>query len=465
MDVLFSSIAVVADACACIAGFLLATWIRFDSGWLPLPFGRTPGLYLHYLNGAAVATLAFLLIFRALDLYVRPQTGRFENKIPRQIRGIVLGLVACAVLAFAFKNYAAYSTLTMAVSVPTLVLTILLERYVLFRLELHYYRHSPATNRVLILGTNDVATRLTGTLGREPRLRAAVVGFLKTDEGSAPASIPAERILGGVNDIEAVTRRHAPIDRLILTDSRLSHDRIVDIILFCDRNMIRFNMVPDLFWGMTGSIDMESIEDIPLLGVSRWPLDYFWNRTAKRAEDTIGALVGLALTVPIMALAALLIKITSRGPVFYRQERCGKTGSVFALVKLRTMRTDAEFDTGPVLTRPNDPRVTPIGRILRRWNIDELPQLWNVLLGHMSLVGPRPERPHFVEQYKNEIGRYMWRHVSKPGMTGWAQVNGLRGDTSIRERIKYDLYYLENWSLSLDFKILVKTLQAHENAY
>lgn len=465
LDVLFSSMAVAMDACGCIAGFLLATWIRFDSGWFAVRFGRRVDLYTHYAQGAVVASIVFLFIFRALGLFVRPQTGRFENKIPRQVRAIGLGLIACAVLAFAFKNYAEYSALTMAIAMPTLVIMVLLERYLLFRLELHFYRHSQATNRVLILGTNEVASRLTRTLAREPRLRARVTGFLLTGHDDPAPSIPAEQILGGIDDLAAVAAEHGPVNQLILADSRLSHDRIVDIILFCDRNLIRFNMVPDLFWVMTGGIDIESIEDIPLLGVRRWPLDYFWNRVLKRAADVVGALAALILASPVVAAAAVLIKATSRGPVFYRQERCGETGTAFSLVKLRTMHTDAEDRTGPVFTQRDDPRVTRTGAFLRRYNLDELPQLWNVLVGDMSLVGPRPERPHFVDQFKTEIGRYMWRHVSKPGITGWAQVNGLRGNTSIPERIKYDLFYLENWSLAFDFKILVKTLLARQNAY
>ena len=467
MDVLFSSIAVAADAYACVVGFILATWLRFDSGWLAVPFGRRPDLYAHYLQGAIGGTIILLVIFRGLGLYARPQTGRFESKIPRQVRAIGIGLITCTVLAFAFRNYHAYSysAMTMAISMVTLVFTVLFERYILFRLELHSYRHSPATNRVLILGTNDVAARLTQTLEHEPRLRAKVTGFLRTDDSDPSSSIPAGKILGNALDIAAITAQHGRIDQLILVDSKLSHDRIVDIILLCDRNMIRFNMVPDLFWIMTGSIDMESIEDIPLLGLSRWPLDYFWNRVLKRTEDILGAFAGLVISAPAIALAAIMVKASSPGPIFYRQERCGETGTVFSLIKVRTMKIDAEEDSGPVFTQRDDPRVTGVGAFLRRHNLDELPQLWNVLRGDMSLVGPRPERPYFVEQFKTEIGRYMWRHVSKPGVTGWAQVNGLRGDTSIQDRIKYDLYYLENWSLSFDFKIIAKTLRARENAY
>jgi exopolysaccharide biosynthesis polyprenyl glycosylphosphotransferase len=216
---------------------------------------------------------------------------------------------------------------------------------------------------------------------------------------------------------------------------------------------------------MTGSMDMQTVDDIPLLGVSRWPLDTFWNQRLKRAEDVCGALGGLILMAPLFAVLALLIKRSSPGPVFYRQKRCGENGREFTIYKFRTMRRDAEKETGPVWAVENDPRRTTFGAFLRRTNIDELPQLWNVLRGDMSLIGPRPERPHFVEKFKDDIDRYIWRHASKPGMTGWAQVNGLRGNTSITERIKYDLYYLENWSLSLDFKILIRTFSASKNAY
>ena len=229
--------------------------------------------------------------------------------------------------------------------------------------------------------------------------------------------------------------------------------------------MITFNMVPDMFRIMTGSMDMQTVDDIPLLGVSRWPLDYFWNRTLKRLEDVVGSLLGLTLIAPLLGIAAILVKRSSPGPVFYRQKRCGENGREFTIYKLRTMHADAEKTTGPVWAVENDPRRTRLGTVLRSTNIDELPQLWNVFRGDMSLVGPRPERPHFVEKFRDDINHYMWRHVSKPGMTGWAQVNGLRGNTSIGERIKYDLYYLENWSLSFDFKILLRTFFANRNAY
>ncbi len=466
LDVLSSLWAVLFDAIAVFGGFMLATWIRFDSGLVPILWGNEiPDLYSVYGHGAAVGVLIFLGIFRSLGLYDRPQIGRFENKIPRIIRAIGVGLVISIVLNFLVVNiYTKIASITYTIAFFTLSVCVLLERYILFRLELHYARHSPHSNSVLILGTDDVAAHLMRGLDREPKHRAKVIGFMRTDLSEPSKDVPKELIKGVIDELGSFVEENE-VNQIILTNPDLGHKKIVKIILYCEQNLIKFNMVPDLFRILTSSMDVQEIDDIPMLGVSKWPLDLFWNRRMKRMEDIFGALVGIVLTAPIVGLAALFIKKDSPGGVFYKQERCGEQGRTFMLYKLRTMCENAEDATGPVFTAEDDPRKTRTGDFLRKHNIDELPQLWNVLKGDMSLVGPRPERPHFVEQFKEDIGRYMWRHVSKPGLTGWAQVNGLRGNTSIEERIKYDLYYLENWSLAFDFKILMKTVFAKENAY
>jgi exopolysaccharide biosynthesis polyprenyl glycosylphosphotransferase len=341
---------------------------------------------------------------------------------------------------------------------------VLIERYIAFRLELHNAKHQSEINRVVILGTDSVAAHLKVALKNEPRLRTRVVAFLKTTDAPPDPAIPADLIKGRVDDLEKLIEVDE-VDKVILSDSSLPHAKMVQIILLCERAMVSFQMIPDMFRLLTTKVDMQSIGDIPVLGVSKWPLDYFWNRVMKRGEDIVGSLVGLLISAPVIAVAAVSIRRDSPGPVFFRQVRCGENGREFTLYKLRTMHVGAESETGPVWATQDDPRRTKAGVFLRRYNVDELPQFWNVLHGDMSLVGPRPERPHFVEQFKEDISKYMWRHVSKPGMTGWAQVNGLRGNTSISERIQYDLYYLENWSLSFDFKILTKTFFVRENAY
>lgn len=462
-DVMSSTLAVLADAIAIFAGFMLAVYIRFDTGWVPLKHELLPPRELYW-YGSGIATLLFLFIFRALHLYVRPQLGGFGDKIPRIVRATGSSILLAIALAFVIRTDPPFSRVVAGISFFTATLLVLLERWLLFRLEIHIARKRETVNRVIVIGTDAVAARLKQMLEHEPRLRSHVTGFLSTGQETPDASIPRDLIRGGVDALEKLVDQ-GEVDQVILADTSLPHLRMADIILCCERALVSFLMVPDIFGVLTSKVDVQHVGDVPLLGVSMWPLDFFWNRVAKRIEDVLGGLVGLVVSAPVILVAAPLIKSSSPGPVFYRQDRCGERGKSFTILKLRTMPVDAEEQTGPVWATAEDPRRTKVGAFLRRHNLDELPQFWNVLKGDMSLVGPRPERPVFVEQFKEDISRYMWRHAHKPGITGWAQVNGLRGNTDLRERIKYDLYYLENWSLALDFKILVKTFFARKNAY
>ena len=228
------------------------------------------------------------------------------------------------------------------------------------------------------------------------------------------------------------------------------------LISECERGKVVIRVFPDVFQIMASQVSIDDLGGLPLLTVRSIALSG-WKRTAKRLMDVVGAACGLVLISPLLMLMAALIKLDSRGPVFYAQERMGLDARLFQIIKLRSMRQDAEIH-GAGWTVEDDPRTTRLGRFIRRVNVDELPQLINVLIGEMSLVGPRPERPIYVNQFRRSIPRYMDRHWEKAGMTGWAQVNGLRGDTSIVERTKYDLWYIENWSLLLDVKILLRTI-------
>ncbi len=462
-DVLCSVTAVVVDAIAVFLGFFLAVWIRFSSGWIPLIY-EPPETLAYYHYGNAVASLMLLLIFKGLQLYERPQTGPFSEKIPRIIRACGIGMLLTMVLAFIVRVDPPYSRIAVLLAALIVTILVLLERFAMARIERHYAKHLASKNRMLIVGVTPIAAKLKRALEREPRLRSQIAGFLTVNETEPAPGIPPELVRGSIDDIESILQGEH-IDQVIFAESGLPHKRMIDLMVLCERHVATFNLVPDIFGLLTAKLDIQTIEGIPLLGTGKWPLDYYWNRAIKRIEDIIGATLGLIIGAPFIAIAAICIRRESPGPLFYRQIRCGEGGKPFTLYKLRTMKINAEEETGPVWTTENDPRRTRIGAVLRRWNIDELPQFWNVLRGEMSLVGPRPERPHFVEQFRSDINRYMWRHVSKPGMTGWAQVNGLRGNTSIQERISYDLYYLENWSVALDFKIICKTFLCHEHAY
>ena len=265
-------------------------------------------------------------------------------------------------------------------------------------------------------------------------------------------------MLGSTSDLPTIIEDYG-VDEVIIALPDASHQEILTLISLCERERVSIKVFPDVFQIMAQEITIGDLNGLPMVTVRDIALRG-WKLTLKRGMDLLGATVGLVFLSPLMMLVALLIKLDSAGSIFYCQERMGLDAKPFWTIKFRSMYEDAETETGPVWATPNDPRRTRVGRFLRHFSIDELPQLINVLLGEMSLVGPRPERPVFVQQFQQFIPRYMDRHREKAGIAGWAQVNGLRGDTSIVERTKYDLWYIENWSLLLDIKILLRTVLA-----
>jgi exopolysaccharide biosynthesis polyprenyl glycosylphosphotransferase len=263
-------------------------------------------------------------------------------------------------------------------------------------------------------------------------------------------------VLGGYGDLEAVARRHGITD-LFVALPLSEYDTIIRLIEGGNNLLVDIHLVPDILQLASLKAGLEHIEGLPVINLGDIPLQG-WPALSKRLFDLLVSLCGLVLLLPFAALVALLLKIDSRGPVFFRQRRLGLDGRVFRMVKFRTMVRDAERATGPIWSPQDDPRVTRVGRILRKLSIDELPQLVNVLLGDMSLVGPRPERPELVEKFKASIPRYMLRHRVKTGMTGWAQVHGLRGNTPLDKRIEFDIFYIQNWTFRLDLEIIFRTL-------
>lgn len=470
-DSFCSLLAAAADLVAAFGAFLLAVWIRFASGWIPLHYTEEfPPLEM-YTWAAAVVAFLLVFIFRQLKLYRRPQFGHFGDKIPRLVRGVAITFGAALALASVIRieGWPTYSRTVVLVAFLTVLLVVAVERNLLFQLERHLARHSAPIRLTLVVGTSAVAARLRDALHKERRLRTRIAGFIHPDEHGAPPTAPDPAIapadiLGPIADIGKIVDAH-PCRQVIIADPHLSRARLLQLYNICEQHFIDLQLVPDLYGMLTTRVTVNNIGDIPLLTMSAWPLDSLFNRFLKRTEDILGSLFGLVVAAPIILLAAPFIKRSSPGPVFYRQTRLGLEGRPFTMYKLRTMPVDAEAKSGPVWTTASDTRRTRIGAFLRKWNLDELPQFLNVLRGEMSLVGPRPERPFFVDQFKEDIGHYMARHISRPGITGWAQVNGLRGNTSIRDRLTYDLYYLENWSLSLDLKILLQTFVSRKNAY
>jgi exopolysaccharide biosynthesis polyprenyl glycosylphosphotransferase len=337
-------------------------------------------------------------------------------------------------------------------------------RRVFVRFEAWYFRRMGLAKRLICIGTTDQALAVTTSIAKHPELCYDIVGVISERPDEDRRELDGIPVLGTIAEASRILVRGAA-DEVILCLPNLDHETKARLIVQCEKEYIDFRLVPDIYEILASNVEIVTIAGVPLVGLKNLPLDSAWNRLLKRSIDLVGSVVGILILGLPMLIIALLIKRTSPGPVFYRQARCGEDGRQFTMVKFRTMVVDAEKETGPVWADQDDPRKTPLGRWLRRYNLDELPQLFNVLKGDMSLVGPRPERPYFIEQFKELIPRYFSRHHVKSGITGWAQVNGLRQNTSLEERIKHDIYYIENWSVLLDLRILFRTLFTKKHGY
>jgi len=337
---------------------------------------------------------------------------------------------------------------------------------VAFRETLRYLRRKGYNLRyALIAGTGELAKDVLKRIELHPELGLKVAGFLSNPESQTTNSeVHGVPVIGAYRDIQKIVSEK-DIDQVIIALPVEQHALTVELLKEIRNEMVDIKVVPDIceFITLRGGID--ELDGLPIISLQDTPL-YGWNIVIKRGADILFSIAILIASSPLMILTALLIKITSAGSIFYKQERMGMDGTKFFVYKFRTMIANAEERTGPVWAKEGDVRRTDVGAFLRRTNLDELPQLFNVLKGNMSIVGPRPERPVFVEQFRKSIPQYMLRHKMKAGITGWAQVNGWRGNTSIEKRIEYDLYYIENWSLMFDIKIILMTMwKGFKNAY
>ena len=401
--------------------------------------------------------------FHAFDLYRPSRLGSHLSEWFDVAKASTLGvLVLVAIMTFAFRGYD-YSRLVIAFFLVQSVVVVSLARAA-FREVLRFARRRGYNQRyAIVVGGGEPAVEVLRVLRRRPDVGIRVLGLL-SDKAETPG-VDAPR-LGGLEDIRAVLDRQQ-VDIVFIALPHSEYPRLTAVLNEIGDDPVAIHFVPDVFGLASLRGGVEEFESIPFVHLRESPL-YGWNRVAKRVLDLIVGGGALVLAAPVMLAIATALKLVSRGPVLYRQERMGLDGQRFRMLKFRTMRVDAERETGPVWARPDDSRRTRLGTFLRRWSLDELPQLWNVLRGEMSLVGPRPERPSFVEEFRRRVPGYMLRHKVKAGITGWAQINGWRGQTSIEKRIEYDPYYIERWSLGLDLKILLLTFWSgfrNRNAY
>ena len=454
-DALFAFSLLINDLIMVALSFYLAYWLRQLIA-IPPPVGISP--FVDYLGMMAIQVITMLVLYFFSRLYDVKRSMPRLDEFYRIVAATSIGtVITIASTTFLFKNTALELDFPRAMIIYAWLLAAIFVtagRSVLVLVRNWLRRRGLWSDRLLIVGTGDVGRMILQKVRQMPRLGYEVIGFIEDDEPQ-DQEIMGVPVLGGIDDIPDLIQEHE-IEEVIVGRPELAHQEVLAIISRCERGQVGIKIFPDLFQIIATELSIGDLGGLPLLTVRDVALRG-WKLTLKRTVDLLGSAFGLIVLSPALMFIALLIKLDSPGPVFYAQERMGLDAKPFWCLKFRSMRTDAESH-GPGWTTESDPRVTRLGRLIRRLSIDELPQLINVLVGDMSLVGPRPERPVYVNQFRRSIPRYMDRHREKAGMTGWAQVNGLRGDTSIAERTKYDLWYIENWSLWLDFKIMLRTI-------
>jgi exopolysaccharide biosynthesis polyprenyl glycosylphosphotransferase len=455
---------VVGDALIAGGSVLAAYWYRTRLDYFERP---DPGLIF----GPYVPAVPVAIVIFAFAMLVNKQYQSWRGRtLVDQLLSLYTGVGLAAILilaAIAITNTGRdYSRLTVTYTVILAAALMSFERFVLREYETRLRRRGVGTERVLVVGTGSTPELLIRRMNMFPQYGYLCCGVAddQCDPGSQFAGVP---VVGRLDDVPELAEA-LQVDKCFLALPGARRDQLVRLMKLCEDKHIEFRIIPDLLELMSTRADAESIDGLPLIGIRRRKVGFF-SRAGKRMVDVTASAVGLLVTgLPMLAIAAA-IKVTSPGgPVFFRQERVGRFRKPFMVFKFRTMIPNAEAKTGPVVATPGDPRVTPLGRFLRRTSLDEVPQLINVLRGDMSLVGPRPQPTFFDKRYSTEVPRYMERQQVRPGLTGWAEVNDLRGAAPIVDRTLYDVYYVENWSLVMDLKIILLTgvrLITHRHAY
>ncbi len=459
---------VVTDAAVAVLALPFSYWLRYAVNPLHIPItgGEVPAPH-QYQRAAPVVALVLVAVFALTGAYRHRRGVQFVDEFFSMLGSMaVTAVVLLAAIGLYRERSFEFSRLVFVDWVLSTGLGLAASRYLLRRIQAARRARGIGADRALVVGWGAAAEMLVQRVRMFPDYGYRLVGVL-ADNVEEGADLGGVRVLGRVSDLARVVRSRE-VDVVFMALSDVSQERLLKLIDDCDGDRVEFRIVPSMLEIMTTQVTADQLDGIPLLRF-RKGLDIDGPaQLVKRAFDVVVSALGLLVLSPLLLLIAILVKLSSPGPVLIHQERVGLHGRTFRMHKFRSMRTDAEEETGPVWASKDDPRRTWVGRILRRLSLDELPQLWNILVGEMSLVGPRAERPNFVLEFAQRLDGYNDRHRVRPGLAGWAQANDLRGQTPVEERLIYDLYYIENWSLAFDLKILLITLfrvWTHKNAY
>ncbi len=460
----FNRLLVVIDAVLTGISFILSYFIKFyiledgpGIGVLPIR---------EYINLLFFLIPGYMFLYYQCGVYAPKRTVRRRFEIYGIVKANTIGIAALIIILYMVVKEINYSRSVMAIF---FVLNIVLtsgSRIVLRKGLQTMRRKGYNLKHILLVGYSRAAEEYVKRILDNPQWGYVVCGIL--DEHIPAGTLyKGVKVLGTIGNLEIILPENK-LDEIAITLSLQDYDYLEEIVGICEKSGVHTKFIPDYNSLIPTKPYTEDLMGLPVINIRHVPLTNTGNMMTKRIVDIAGALFGIILTSPIMLVSAILVKCTSRGPIIFKQERVGLHNKPFYMYKFRSMEIQDDKEEKKAWTVKNDPRVTGVGKFLRKTSLDELPQLFNILKGDMSLVGPRPERPHFVEKFKEEIPRYMVKHQVRPGLTGWAQVNGLRGDTSIKKRIEYDIYYIENWTLGFDIKIIFMTFFTgfiNKNAY
>ena len=461
LEHILSYAAIFGDFLMITLGFLMAFWVRFHTTLIPpyLPGEQTTPIS-GYWEQILFGSVLVLLALRGKNLYSYKKL-LFPFKAVAKFAGI-LGLCMFAFMGvgLVIRTDPPISRAFVALAAVLIVLNVTSWRLVLSRVLRHPAFSVVLRRRIVLIGGGP--DRLRIETGIDQSRDSTLVGWVQVHNPNE--GLPGNR-LGSIHELAGILRKHAVDVAVVLDTKILSQEAVASVMKICEDKYVQFKIVPQFFDILISSLRPNVIGGVAVLGVESLPLRSYENWIIKRAVDIVGGVVGLLLSAPIIAVFGAIVYFESPGPIIYKQLRSGRSGRLFYIYKIRSMKMSAEANGKAQWAQQNDPRRLRIGTFMRKYNIDEVPQFWNVLKGDMSLVGPRPERPSLISRFKNKIPHYNARHSCLPGMTGWAQVNGWRGNTSLDERIRHDIWYVENWGFWLDVRILFLTFFRRDNAY
>ena len=458
---LINNTIVFIDAVVMVLSFLLTWYIRIHSGIMDIEGGLLT--FKEYLIPVIIMVPVYILLYNFKRLYNSERTIFISNEIANIVTANILGILVFTGLLFLTKQID-YSRAVLVIFFVVSTLFTSIERIIIRTFMRRARKKGLNIKYTVFVGYSEGTDRFFKLIKENKHWGYNVLGIFD-DSKTKPEGI---EYLGGLDKLDEYLSNNRDVDEIIITLEMKEYDKLKNIIAICEKLGVRAQIIPGYYKYLPAKPYVEEIGGMPLINMRYIPLDNILNRFIKRSIDIIGSLIAIIIFSPIMLVVAILVKTTSEGPLIFKQERIGLNRKPFTMYKFRSMRVQDPNEEKKDWTVKDDPRKTKIGTFIRKTSIDELPQFFNVLKGDMSLIGPRPERPYYVEKFKDEIPKYMVKHQVRPGITGWAQVNGWRGDTSIEKRIECDIYYIENWSLILDIKIIFLTFFkgfVNNNAY